>query len=172
MNQAEDGKRISVLLVCLGNICRSPAAEAVLRKKAADRGLQRMIELDSAGTGNYHIGEAPDPRAIRAGRARGYQLEDLRARQVAQRDFESFDYILAMDESNLRSLQADCPAHLCQKISLLLQYSDSGLQSVPDPYWGTEKDFARLIELLEPACEGFLRHILATAGDGPGPASK
>ena len=143
-----------------------------MREKVAQRGLEWMIELDSSGTGNYHIGEAPDPRAIRAGRARGYQLEELRARQVAQRDFESFDYILAMDESNLRSLQADCPADSAQKISLLLQYSDSGLTSVPDPYWGTEKDFARMIELLELACEGFLRHILATAGDGPGPASK
>ncbi len=158
-NGAKD--RIAVLFVCLGNICRSPAAEAIFRKLATDRALESRIEIDSAGTGDYHIGEAPDQRAIRAGRERGYALEELRGRQVHADDFERFDFLLAMDESNLQDLRARCPEPLRPKLGLMLDYSDSELASVPDPYWGTAGDFEQLIDLLEPACEGLLRHILA-----------
>ncbi len=161
MKQSGAAERVAVLFVCLGNICRSPTAEAILRKRVAERELAQAIRVDSAGTGDYHIGEAPDSRAIRAGRMKGYALESLRARQVAPEDYGNFDYILAMDQSNLRFLQTNCPDHLRSRLRLMLDFSDSDLQSVPDPYWGGDEDFADLIELLEPACEGLLRRMLA-----------
>ena len=167
MNQADEAIQPAALLVCLGNIRRSPAAEAILRKMVTGRGLERSVELDSTGAGNYYIGEAPDSRAVRAGQTRGYSLEALRARQVTTRDFEKFDYVLAMDESHSRALPTNCPAHFYSELDLMLDYSDSGLDSAPDPHWSTDKDFAEFIELLEPACEELPRHILACSRERP-----
>lgn len=131
-----------VLLVCMGNICRSPTAEAVLRAKAKQAGLS--IEFDSAGTENYHVGDAPDPRSIRHAHARGYDLKPLRARQVHASDFHEFDLILAADEINLRELRRRCPQERQDRLALFL-----GDVALPDPYYGESDDFEKVLDLVE-----------------------
>jgi len=131
-----------VLIVCMGNICRSPTAEAVLRDKARQAGL--AIEFDSAGTENYHVGEPPDPRSIRHARARGYDLTALRARQVHASDFHDFDLILAADELNLRELRRRCPPERHQRLALFL-----GDVALPDPYYGESDGFEKVLDLVE-----------------------
>ncbi len=126
----------------MGNICRSPTAEAVLRAKAKQAGL--AIEFDSAGTENYHIGEAPDHRSIRHAKERGYDLSTLRARQVHADDFHSFDLILAADELNLRELRRRCPAEQHGRLQLFL-----GDVALPDPYYGESDDFEKVLDLVE-----------------------
>ena len=126
----------------MGNICRSPTAEAVLRAKAGLAGL--AIEFDSAGTENYHVGDPPDPRSVRHARARGYDLSGLRARQVGADDFRSFDLILAADEQNLRALRRRCPTELHGRLQLFL--GDVGL---PDPYYGESDGFEKVLDLVE-----------------------
>ena len=125
--------RASVLFVCLGNICRAPTAHGVLEAMVRSAGLQDSIDVDSCGTGAWHAGEAPDRRATLAAAVRGYDLSPLRARQVTADDFHRFDYILAMDSSNLSDLKAMCPDHLQQKIGLFLDFGDSSETEVPDP---------------------------------------
>lgn len=139
---AASGQPKRVLLVCMGNICRSPTAEAVLRAKAAEAGL--AIEFDSAGTENYHVGEPPDPRSVRHAKARGYDLSPLRARQVHADDFRSFDLILAADALNLRELRRRCPAELQGRLRLFL-----GDVALPDPYYGESDDFEKVLDLVE-----------------------
>lgn len=146
-----------LLFVCLGNICRSPTAEAVFRKLAAEAGLAAMA--DSAGTGGWHAGEAPHPPMIAAARRRGYDLSPLRARQVTAADFTGFDLILAMDGKNLSDLRRIAPAGGA-RLQLFLDHApDCGLRDVPDP-WYTE-DFDQTLDLAEAACRGLIRHLQA-----------
>ena len=131
-----------VLLVCMGNICRSPTAEEVLRAKAARAGLD--VQFDSAGTENHHVGEAPDPRSIEHAQRRGYQLGHLRARQIGAEDFASFDLILAADGINLSSLRVICPPDRRDRLQLLL-----GDQALPDPYYGGSDGFEKVLDMVE-----------------------
>lgn len=152
--------KIKVLFVCMGNICRSPTAEAVFRHYVAQAGLEQRIHSDSAGTHAYHIGEPPDARAQRHAAQRGYDLSKLRARRVAPDDFTRFDYLLAMDEHNLSLLVRDCPQMLTEKLALFMQYSARGEPiAVPDPYYGGSAGFERVLDMSEDAARGLLRHI-------------
>lgn len=139
---ADLGRPRQVLLVCMGNICRSPTAEEVLRVKSRRSGL--FIRFDSAGTENYHIGDAPDPRSVRHAAARGYDLTGLRARQVHASDFVEFDLIFAADEANLHELRRRCPAEYQSRLKLFL-----GDRALPDPYYGDGDDFEKVLDLVE-----------------------
>lgn len=146
-----------VLCVCLGNICRSPTAEAVLRRRAADAGI--ALTVDSAGTSAWHIGEPPDPRTRAAAAARGYDLSACRGRQVTRADFHSFDFLLAMDRENLRQLQAMAPATGRSQVQLFGDYL-SGVSAgaeVPDPYYGGEDGFEQVLDLIEAASDSLLQ---------------
>lgn len=149
-----------VLFVCMGNICRSPTAEGVFRKLAAESPLVGKMEIDSAGTIGSHAGARPDPRAIELAASRGYKLDRIRARQILPGDFERFDFVIAMDEQNVRHLRAICAPELSHKIELLLAFSpDAGTLEVPDPYYGSKADFEHALALIERGCNGLLRHI-------------
>ncbi|NNM62347.1 MAG: low molecular weight phosphotyrosine protein phosphatase [Steroidobacteraceae bacterium] len=151
-----------VLCVCLGNICRSPTAEGVLRDLAAREAPGLRIEVDSAGTAGYHIGAAPDPRSRRAALARGIDIGALRARQVVPEDFRRFDFLLAMDAANLRDLRAVAPAGASAQLRLLMDYApQSGRLEVPDPYYGDERDFELVLDLVQTAARGFLASLPA-----------
>lgn len=145
-----------ILLVCLGNICRSPMAEGVLRAKAMERRLP--ITTDSAGTGGYHVGEAPDDRAQAAMQRHGIDISDLRARQFTALDYQHFDLILAMDVNNLRDIRRLAPnEELAHKVRLIMDHAPAlGEASVPDPYYGTDTDFDRVYAMLDQACDGLL----------------
>ncbi|MEM7500274.1 MAG: low molecular weight protein-tyrosine-phosphatase [Pseudomonadota bacterium] len=140
-----------VLCVCLGNICRSPMAEGVLAARAREAGV--ALEVDSAGTGSWHVGDAPDPRAIAAAAARGIDIAGQHARQVSMVDFERFDLILAMDEGNLASLERLRP--VAARAALRLAHPDG--QPVPDPYYGGDGGFERVLDMLEAMAESVLR---------------
>lgn len=149
--------KIRVLMVCLGNICRSPTAEAMLRRKAQEAGLGHRIEVDSAGTAGYHVGSPPDRRAIVHGERRGLQMKALRGRQVSPEDFERFDFILAMDADNLADLERIRPPQARATLALLMSYAPhAGSDVVPDPYYGSADGFERVLDLVESASEGFL----------------
>ena len=156
--------RASVLFVCMGNICRSPTAESVFREHAQRAGLLGEILIESAGIGDWHVGEPPDKRAILHGRRRGYDLEPLRARQVTRADFARFDYILGMDLRNLRDLKALRPDDYKGHLALFLDFAPHlGVREVPDPYYGGPDGFEAVLELVERASEGLLAHIRAHA---------
>lgn len=139
----------------MGNICRSPTAEGVLRSKLAKAGLLDEVELDSAGTHDYHIGRAPDARAQRYALSRGYDLSAQRARQAAGADFSHFDLILAMDLANLQGLRAICPPEYRDRVQLLMRYaSRHEAKEVPDPYYGEGDGFERVLDYVEDACDG------------------
>ena len=145
--------KIRVLMVCLGNICRSPTAHGVLEKFIEKKGLSKYIEVDSAGTSTYHIGDHPDPRSIAAAQRRGYNLEEQVARQVGTNDFLHFDYVLAMDVDNLNHLIKVAPLGSKAKVQLLLDYSSESIESVPDPYLGGGlQGFEKVLDLIEGAC--------------------
>jgi len=148
-----------ILFVCLGNICRSPTAEGVFRQRLRTAGLEARIQVDSAGTGDWHVGKAPDPRTRRAARQRGYDLEALRARQVCREDFARFDLILAMDHGNLSDLQALRPDPSRAELDLYLRRYGLETEEVPDPYYGGEEGFARVLDLLEQASDALLTEI-------------
>jgi protein-tyrosine phosphatase len=151
-------KAPSVLVVCMGNICRSPTGEAVLRAKA--EALNIPLEVDSAGTIAYHTGDNPDSRSRAAGEARGYNFSTIRARQVTQSDFAEFDYILCADKANLRDLMAICPSEYQAKLALFLSFgSDDCTDEIPDPYYGGEQGFEHVIDLIEDASDGFLKQL-------------
>jgi len=150
---------ISVLFVCMGNICRSPTAEGVFRKLIDDAGLSESIHIDSAGTHAYHKGEPPDRRAQAAAERRGYTLSALRARPVDESDFHFFSYIVAMDTDNLQTLRDRAPSESSSEIVLMLEYTDGAEREVPDPYYGGTAGFERVLDLIEEAASGLLAKI-------------
>jgi protein-tyrosine phosphatase len=157
-----------ILFVCMGNICRSPSAEGVFRSLLAARAPQLAVEIDSAGTHDYHVGEPPDDRAIAAARRRGIDLSSLRARTVRTSDFDYYDLILAMDEQNLRELRRRAPAARHDRIRLMLEFVPSSpVRAVPDPYYGGPQGFEQVLDLLEEAAEGLLREMLSRAEARP-----
>jgi protein-tyrosine phosphatase len=148
---------ISVLFVCMGNICRSPTAEGVFRKYVVDAGLEDKIHTDSAGTHAYHSGEGPDHRARAAAERRGFSLEGLSARRVTETDFEDFSYIVAMDEDNLSALLDVADEQYHGKVRLFLEFSKSmPVREVPDPYYGGSAGFERVLDLVEDASQALL----------------
>ncbi len=153
-----------ILFVCLGNICRSPTAEAVVRSIAALEAPELDLELDSAGTAGYHIGNAPDPRMCAAAARRGSSLEALRARVVEPRDFERFDLILAMDRENLAALHRQAPEPVRGRVRLFLEFApEAEPQEVPDPYYGGPNGFEEVLDLIESAARGLLSHLRQAA---------
>ena len=153
-------QRVRVLFVCMGNICRSPMAEGVFRHHVREAGLDGLIAIDSAGTHDYHVGEPPDPRAQRAAGRRGYDLAMLRGRQVSSADFLEFDYLLAMDAVNLRALERLCPPQHGHKLKLFMEFgANVAPREVPDPYYGGEQGFERVLDMVEEASQGLLAHL-------------
>jgi protein-tyrosine phosphatase len=152
--------KISVLFVCLGNICRSPTAQAVFEKWVQDRGVSERFEIDSAGTAAWHVGKPPDTRSVQFARKRGYELSHLRARQANAEDFDKFDVVLAMDKSNLKDLQALCPDDFIGHLGLFLDFAKDPESEVPDPYYGGELGFNRVLDLVEDASDGLLTFLL------------
>lgn len=150
---------MKVLFVCMGNICRSPTAEAVFRKCVQDAQLDDRISIDSAGTGDWHVGKRPDQRSCLAAAKRGYDLSALRARQVVEDDFRRFDLILAMDHDNLERLQALRPSDSRGELDLFLRRYQLGEDVVPDPYYGGDEGFERVLELVEKASAALLAEI-------------
>ena len=151
---------MKILFVCLGNICRSPTAEAVLRGVLAREAPELAITVDSAGTSNYHLDSPPDRRSQAAARQREYDLSGLRARQVRAEDFAAFDLILAMDRNNLEELLRRAPKSARGKIQLFLDYApEQALREVPDPYYGGPTGFEDVLDLIEAAARGLLRRL-------------
>jgi protein-tyrosine phosphatase len=161
------GASTRVLMVCMGNICRSPTAEGVLRAKLRQAGLHGPVLVDSAGTHGYHTGEPPDPRAIRHAAQRGYDIAALQARPVAPDDYARFNWLLAMDEANLAWLQRRRPPQAGAQVALMMSFArrHPGLVEVPDPYYGGPAGFDHVLDLLEDACDGFVAHL--ARGEGP-----
>jgi protein-tyrosine phosphatase len=156
---------VRVLMVCMGNICRSPSAEAVLRAQLQRAGLDGKVLVDSAGTHGYHTGEPPDPRATQHAARRGYDLASQRARPVVEADFERFDHILAMDADNLAWLQRKAPPAAASKLGLLMAHATRHptVLAVPDPYYGPPQGFDHVLDLLEDACTGLVPVLAAAA---------
>jgi len=142
-----------VLFVCLGNICRSPTAEGVLRHKLREAGLSEQVEVASAGTGDWHVGNPPDKRSQAAAKRRGYDLSAQRAQQVSRADFTAYDLILAMDNSNLRNLKALQPATGKAELDLFLRRYAGEVDEVPDPYYDGEHGFEHVLDLIERASD-------------------
>lgn len=150
-------QRLSVLLVCTGNICRSPTGEGVLRERARRRGLAERIEIRSAGTHDYHVGESPDARTVKHARTRGYDLSAQRAMQVSREHFEEYDYILAMDHGHLRILRHMAPPGARARLGLFLDASARWKsEDVPDPYYGGADGFDLVLDMVEEAAERWL----------------
>ena len=146
--------KLAVLVVCTGNICRSPTGEGVLRHIVERRGLAARIEVASAGTHDYHVGECPDPRAVKHASRRGYDLSPLRASQVSRDDFLRYDYILAMDRGHLRVLRNLAPAKARARVGMFLEASARWKgEDVPDPYYGGVEDFEQVLDMVEEAAE-------------------
>ena len=155
---------LAILFVCMGNICRSPTAEGVFRRKVQDRRLEGRVTIDSAGTDAYHVGESPDQRAQRAAEKRGYDLSRIRARKVVADDFDRFDLILAMDKRVLDSLKRICPSGYGYRLALFMDYARNfDADEVPDPYYGGAQGFERVLDMIEDGTEGLLARI--TAGE-------
>lgn len=151
---------IRVLFVCMGNICRSPTAEGIFRHLVKTEGLAHLIETDSAGTHDYHVGRPPDPRAMAAAARRGIDISDLRARAVDDFDFSAFDWIIAMDSSNLAWLRAKAPAESRERIYAFLEFASALMEcEVPDPYFGSRGGFDYVIDLVDEAARGLLQAI-------------
>ena len=152
--------KVSVLFVCMGNICRSPTAEGVLLRLLAEEAPDLAVEVDSAGTHAYHVGHEPDRRAQAAASARGVDLSRIRARKVQAEDFARFDYILAMDELNLELLRRSCPADYQHRLRLLMEFApDPRQNTVPDPYYGGSTGFERVLDMVEEAARGLLQEL-------------
>lgn len=150
-----------ILFVCMGNICRSPTAEGVFRRLVAERAPSEEIEVDSAGTHDYHVGDPPDPRAIAAAARRGVDLRQLRARSVRDEDFERFDLIIAMDRLNREALLDRSPAPFRERIRLFMEFAGGReIEDVPDPYYGGAPGFERVLDLAEEAAAGLLDEVL------------
>ena len=155
-----ENPRVTVLFVCMGNICRSPTAQGVFEYLVEEASLGEHIDVDSAGTHAYHIGKGPDQRATRAAAGRGIDLSAQRARRVEVADFDRFDYVLAMDSSNLEDLAAICPQQHQDKIQLFLEFAEDMSQcEVPDPYYGGEQGFERVLDLIEMGARALLEDV-------------
>ena len=152
-------EKISILFVCMGNICRSPTAEGVFRHHVEAAGLSDNIEIDSAGTHAYHVGEPPDRRAHAAAERRGMSLDGIQARRVTAADFERFDYIIAMDEDNLYRLRKEAPDNHKAELRLFLEFSAGVETEVPDPYYGGTAGFERVLDLVDDASRGLLEAL-------------
>ena len=152
---------VKVLFVCMGNICRSPTAEGVFRYKVAQANLQDHISIDSAGTHAYHVGNPPDARAQDAALKRNIDLSSQRARRVNADDFSSFDYVIAMDDSNKRDLLTICPAGFEDRVHLFLDFAEGNETEVPDPYYGQGRGFEIVLNLVEEAADGLLARVHA-----------
>ena len=151
---------MKILMVCMGNICRSPLAEGVVRRLADRAGMNACIEVDSAGTLAYHAGEQPDPRAKKVAASRGYDLSGMRARRVAEDDFSHFDLVLAMDKQNLAFMRRLCPLEHQHKLGLFLDFADDPSQDeIPDPYYGGDEGFEVVLDLCEQAARGLLETL-------------
>lgn len=151
---------IKVLFVCMGNICRSPTAEGVFRHIVSQSDLDDHIHIDSAGTHAYHVGEPPDARAQQAANKRRFDLSQQRARKVSSEDFHQFDYVLAMDRSNVSELEMICPPGHEDKLRLFLEFATQSLErEVPDPYYGGDQGFEHVLDLVEDASRGLLAAI-------------
>ncbi|MDZ7643343.1 MAG: low molecular weight protein-tyrosine-phosphatase [Woeseiaceae bacterium] len=158
--------KISILFVCMGNICRSPTAEGVFRKHLQDAGLMDVVMIDSAGTHAYHIGEPADRRAAQVAERRGFSLEGIRARRLRDDDYERFDLILAMDQDNLGILTERSPETARAEIRLFLEYAGGDAREVPDPYYGGTAGFERVLDLIEDASGGLIRALQERTGAG------
>ena len=156
---SSENHQVSVLFVCMGNICRSPTAEGVFRHVLAEAGLADRVRVDSAGTHAYHVGEPPDRRAQAAAKRRGVSLADIRARKVSETDFSAFDYVIAMDRLNLHTLADIADAEYHGRLSLFLDYGSGSEQEVPDPYYGGAAGFERVLDLVEEASRGLLEAL-------------
>ena len=163
--QRRQAPRLQVLMVCMGNLCRSPMAEGVLRAKLDRAGLADQVVVDSAGTHGFQRGSLPDPRAVAQAAQRGYRLDGLKSRPVVAADFIRFDLLLAMDRDNLSALRSRCPPDASGRLELLLPFaadalggpvSASQVDEVPDPYFGNLAGFTLALDLIEPACDGLL----------------
>ena len=149
-----------ILFVCLGNICRSPTAEVVFRAVASREAPDIVLEIDSAGTAGYHVGEQPDRRTRQAAARRGYDMSALRARVVEPGDFENFDLILAMDRENLRALERRSPPQARERLRLFLDFApETGISEVPDPYYGGANGFEDVLDLIEAASRGLVQYL-------------
>jgi len=150
----------AVLFVCMGNICRSPTAHGVFRHKVLQAGLGQVVRVDSAGTHNYHPGSEPDARSMKHAAKRGYDLQDLRARQITELDFDAHDLILTMDWDNLALVQHQCPPQHQRKVKRFTDFClQHNAQEVPDPYYGGAQGFDHVLDLVEDASEGLLLHV-------------
>lgn len=147
-------------MVCMGNICRSPTAHGVMRHLVQARGWGGWLRVDSCGTHAYHVGEAPDRRSQKHALQRGYDLSDLRARQLVREDFEHFDLVLVMDHENMARAQALCPPTQRRKLHRLTEFCrEMRSATVPDPYYGGDQGFEHVLDLIEDACQGVLVHV-------------
>jgi protein-tyrosine phosphatase len=155
----------SILVVCMGNICRSPTAESVLRHKLREAGLHDVVKVDSAGTHAWHAGSPPDARSVAHAARRGYDLSDLRAREVVEADFDQFDLILAMDWDNLALLEERCPPPYRRKLGRLTEHCRLHESPVvPDPYTGGAQGFENVLDLVEDACDGLVTMLQRQQG--------
>lgn len=160
--QAPGAPRMRVLMVCMGNICRSPTAHGVLEKLVADAGWADYIAVDSAGTHGYHVGEPPDERAQQHAARRGYDLSAQRARALRREDFAHFDLVLVMDAANERAARALCPSDRTSRLRRLTDFCRTHSASeVPDPYYGGAQGFEEVLDLVEDACHGLLAALQA-----------
>ncbi len=151
---------VKVLFVCTGNICRSPTAHGVFRDMVEAAGLAGRVQVDSAGTHAYHVGEPPDRRSTQAARQRGFELKDLRARKLTATDFQEFDLLLAMDRGHLDLMARACPPEYRQRLALFLSFAPQlKLQDVPDPYYGPGDGFERVLDMIEAGSAGLLAHV-------------
>ena len=169
MNRPSDasaGENIRVLMVCMGNICRSPTAQGVLEAKAVQAGVQDRLDIDSAGTHDYHIGKAPDQRSQEHAAGRGYDLSQQRARQLQARDFDDFDWILVMDEANEQAARRLCPPGQEHRLRRLSSFClTHATDVVPDPYYGGSDGFEQVLDLVEDACTGLLQFLFERQAD-------
>ena len=155
-----DSARVRILFVCMGNICRSPTAHAVFERLIEAEGLADRVEVDSAGTHAYHVGEAPDPRARETAQRRGLSMDHLRARKVTPADLETFDLVVAMDQANLDELAQICPSGHEEKLTLFMRFAPHfGRDEVPDPYYGGPNGFELVFDMVEEASRGLLEHL-------------
>ncbi|MCE9642585.1 MAG: low molecular weight phosphotyrosine protein phosphatase [Betaproteobacteria bacterium] len=159
----QEKNTIKVLFVCMGNICRSPTAEAVFRHAVSQAGLKDAVECDSVGTHGYHVGEPPDRRAQQAALGRGYDMSNLRGRQVGKKDFEQFDYIVAMDRHNLALLKDQCPKPHAHKLALFCDFNaDYAGREVPDPYYGGPQGFEQVLDMIEAVSDSLIARLRQT----------